>query len=248
MSVLRVIGWSAGLVGLAGGALWLAEHVNPPLADVPPTVTDPAPVAWSGAAPGLTAPIIAAAPADADLETRLTRLEALVHTLSQQLDAQQQNASRSREELARWVRTLEQPRVAGSTVASDDAVANEEPPSPEAEQAAAEARVALLDRQARTEQADPRWSGPAIAQIQATFAEDGLAGSTLRAAACQTTLCRVEVDHRDALALDRFLGEFPARLGWSTHSYAQTLTHEDGSATLVLYLSREGYRLPRSGA
>lgn len=246
MSVLRVMGWSLGLASLAGGALWLAETVNPPLADVASAETDLAPSA--GAAPGLSAPVIADAPVDADLETRLNRLEALVHTLSQQLDAQQRSASRSREELTQWVRTLEQQRVAGSTVASDDAGANEEPPSPEAEPAAAEVRVALLDRQVRTERTDPRWSGPATAQIQAAFAEGGLAGSTLRNAACQTTLCRVEVDHRDALALDRFLGEFSARLGWNTHSYAQTLTHEDGSATLVLYLSREGYRLPRAGA
>jgi hypothetical protein len=72
-----------------------------------------------------------------------------------------------------------------------------------------------------------------------------LAGSALSSAACQTTLCRVEVDHRDAMALDRFVGEFPARLGWSAHSYSQVTTHEDGSATLVLYISREGYRLPK---
>jgi hypothetical protein len=110
-----------------------------------------------------------------------------------------------------------------------------------------EARMALLDQQERTERADSRWSGPATAQIQALFSGDKLAGSTLRDATCQTTLCRIEVDHRDALALDRFLGELPARLGWNTNSYAQTLTHEDGSATLVLYLSREGYRLPRPG-
>lgn len=245
MSIPRVMGWSAGLASLAGGAIWLAGAVNSPLADLPPAALEPAPVA--GAAPGLSAPAIAAVPGEADLETRLTRLEALVQTLGQQLSAQQQGLNRSREDLVRLTRALEQQRIAGVAAASDEGAAREEPPSPEAEEAAVEARTALLDRQARTERADPRWSGPATAQIQAVFAGDALAGSTLRDATCQATLCRIEVDHRDALALDRFLGEFPARLGWSTHSYAQTLTHDDGSATLVLYVSREGYRLPRPG-
>lgn len=245
MSATTVMGWSLGLASLVGGALWLAENVNPPLADAPPVVTGPAPVI--AAAPGLNAPVIAAAPVGADLETRLTRLEALVRTLGQQLDAQQQGLNRSRDDLARLTRALEQSRIAGSAMPTDEAATPDEPPTPEAEQAAVEARVAVLDRQARTERADPRWSGTATAQIQAMFAASGLAGSTLRDATCQATLCRVEVDHRDPLALDRFLGEFPAQLGWSTHSYAQTLTHDDGSATLVLYLSREGYRLPRPG-
>jgi hypothetical protein len=238
-----VIGWSAGLASLAGGALWLAENVNSPLANVPPAVIDPALVALSGTAPGLNAPAIAAVPAEADLETRLTRLEAQVRTLTQQLDAQQQGLNRSREDLVRRVHALEQQRI----VASDEAATHEDPPSPEAERAAVEARMALLDQQERTERADSRWSGPATAQIQALFAGDSQAGSTLRDATCQTTLCRIEVDHRDALALDRFLGEFPARLGWNTDSYAQTVTHGDGSATLVLYLSRDGYPLPWPG-
>lgn len=243
MSIPRALGWSAGLAGLAGGALWLAETVNPPLADMSPMGTEPAPVALSGPVPGLNAPVIAAVPVDADLETRLIRLEALVRTLSQQLDAQQQGLNRARDDLARRVHALEQQRI----VASDEAATRENSPSPEAEQAAVEAHMALLDQQARTERADPRWSGPATAQIQALFAGDKLAGSTLRDATCQATLCRIEVDHRDALVLDRFLGELPNQLGWNTDSYAQTVTHGDGSTTLVLYLSREDYPLPRPG-
>ncbi|MDS4022869.1 MAG: hypothetical protein RKR03_20530 [Candidatus Competibacter sp.] len=240
MSIPRAIGWGAGLAGLAGGALWLAENVNLPLANVPPAVIDPAPVALSSTAPGLNAPVITAIPAEADLETRLIRLEAQVRTLTQQFGVQQQGLNRSREDLVRRVHALEQQRI----VASDEAATREDPPSPEAERAAVEARMALLDQQARTERADPRWSGPATTQIQGLFAEDSLAGSTLRDATCQTTLCRIEVDHRDTLALDRFLSELPARLGWNTDSYAQTVTHGDGSTTLVLYLSRDGYPLP----
>jgi hypothetical protein len=62
---------------------------------------------------------------------------------------------------------------------------------------------------------------------------------------CQTTLCRIEVDHRDAMALDQLIGGLPSQIGWSAHSYSQVTPHDDGSATLVLYLSREGYRLSK---
>lgn len=53
------------------------------------------------------------------------------------------------------------------------------------------------------------------------------------------------MDHRDAMALDQLIGGLPSQIGWSAHSYSQVTPHDDGSATLVLYLSREGYRLSK---
>jgi TolA-binding protein len=232
------------LAGLAGGVLWLTESANLSLSAVQPDFADPAPVAMSGAAPGFTVSATAAA-SEIDSETRLRRLEAQVQTLSQQLQTQQQRLERSREELAHLAQTLQRQQFGDQIATGDDASTGAEPPSPQAEQARAQERLALLDRQIVGEKIDPRWSGPATEQIRGVFADGALAGSALSSAACQTTLCRVEVDHRDAMALDRFVGEFPARLGWSAHSYSQVTTHEDGSATLVLYISREGYRLPK---
>lgn len=240
MSALRWMGWSAGLASLVGGALWLAENANLPLVHMQPALID----SVSGAAPGLTVSATAVA-SETDPETRLRRLEAQVQTLNQQLQTQQQWLERSREELARLTQTLQQQQFGGQVATGDDASTSAEPPSPQAEQARAQERLALMDRQIVSEKIDPRWSGSATEQIRAVFADGALADSALSSAACQTTLCRIEVDHRDAMALDRFVGEFPARLGWSAHSYSQVITHEDGSVTLVLYISREGYRLPK---
>ena len=239
MSALRWMGWSTGLAGLVGGSLWLAENANRPLADTQPAVTN----AVSVAAPGLTAPAAASA-GETDTETRLQRLEARVQTLGQQLQAQQQRLERSREEMARLAQALEQ-RPVGGAETSDEAVSAAEPPSAQEEQAMARERLTLLDRQVVSEGIDQEWSGPATEQIKSALAEKALAGSLLSNARCQATLCRIEVDSPDATALDRVLGELPVRL-WSANSYSQVTTHEDGSATLVLYISREGYRLPKS--
>jgi hypothetical protein len=75
--------------------------------------------------------------------------------------------------------------------------------------------------------------------------DGGFTGLALESVTCQTTLCRLEVEHRNSMALDQFTGEFFARLSWDTNSYSQTTVHDDGSATLVLYVGRQGYELPQ---
>lgn len=251
MSALRWMGWSVGLAGMAGGVFWLANNAHISLTEVESAVAENKVAEPTGTAPGLTASTNVTAvthTSENDAETRLRRLEAQVQTLGQQLQTQQQRLDRSSEELARLTQALERQQFDSQIASRDESSSATEPPSPQAEQAEAQERLALLDRQIVSEGIDRRWSGPATEQIQAALADGALAGSTLSSTRCQTTLCRVEVDSRDLVALDQFLGEFPARLGWSTNSYSQVTTHEDGSATLVLYISREGYRLPRPEA
>lgn len=247
MSALRWMGWSVGLAGMVGGVFWLANNANLSLTEVETTVAGNKTVNAVSAAPGLTVSTtdaISRAGED-DAETRLHRLEAQLQTLSQQLQTQQQRLDRSREELTRLTQAIERQQFDSRIASHDEASSATEPPSPQAEQAKAQERLALLDRQVVSEGVDHRWSEPATEQIQAALADGALVGSALSSARCQTTLCRVEVDSRDSVALDQFLGEFPVRLGWSTNSYSQVTTHEDGSTTLVLYISREGYRLPK---
>ena len=252
MSVLRWMGWSVGLAGIAGGVFWLANNTHLSLTEVEPAIAANKVADPTGAAPGLTASTNAAAvirASENDAETRLHRLEVQVQMLGHQLQAQQQRLDRSRQELARLAQALGRQQFASQAATRDEPSSSAaEPPSPQAEQAEAQDRLALLDRQIVSEGIDHRWSGPATEQIQSALAAGTLDGSALSSARCQTTLCRVEVDSRDSVALDQFLSEFPARLGWSTNSYSQVTTHEDGSATVVLYISREGYRLPRPEA
>jgi hypothetical protein len=245
------MGWSAGLAGIAGGVFWLAHNAHLSLNEVEPAVAENKVAEPTSAVPGLTASTNVAAVTHAsenNAETRLRRLEVQIQTFGQQLQTQQQRLDRSREELARLTQALERQQLDSQILNRDQFSLAKEPPSPQAEQAEAQERLALLDRQLVSEGIDHRWSGPATEQIQAVLAAGTLGGSALSSVRCQTTVCRVEVDSRDSEALDLFLGEFPVRLGWSANSYSQVTTHEDGSVTVVLYISREGYRLPRPDA
>lgn len=241
MSVVRALGWSMGLAGLAGGIFWFVEAT--PLTAVSSKAITESPQALS-AAPGLAAADAIAPASESDVETRLRRLEFQMQVLIEQSKAQQQNANRSREELARLTHAMEQARK-NVTGAIGDESQQVEPLSPEAERMAEAAQIALLDRQVSAERADPRWSERAANQIRATIMDGGFTGLALASVTCQATLCRLEVEHRDSIALDQFIGEFFARLSWDTNSYSQTTAHEDGSATLVLYVGREGYELPQ---
>lgn len=241
MSVVRALGWSMGLAGLAGGIFWFVEAT--PLTAVSSEAITESPQALS-AAPGLAAADAMAPASESDVETRLQRLESQMQVLIEQSKTQQQNANRSREELARLTRALEQARKNEAGAVGDESQ-QVEPLSPEAGRMAEAAQIALLDRQVSAERADPRWSERAANQIRATIMDGGFTGLALESVTCQATLCRLEVEHRDSIALDQFIGEFFARLSWDTNSYSQTTAHEDGSATLVLYVGREGYELPQ---
>lgn len=241
MSVVRALGWSMGLAGLAGGIFWFVEAT--PLTAVSSEAITESPQALS-AAPGLAAADAIAPASESDVETRLRRLESQMQVLIEQSKVQQQNANRSREELARLTHAMEQARK-NVTGAVGDESRQVEPLSPEAERMAEAAQIALLDRQVSAERADPRWSERAANQIRATIMDGGFTGLALESVTCQATLCRLEVEHRDSIALDQFIGEFFARLSWDTNSYSRTTAHEDGSATLVLYVGREGHELPQ---
>lgn len=241
MSVIRAFGWSMGLAGLAGGIFWFVEAM--PLTAVSSKSVTESPQAL-GAAPGLATAEVVAPASESDVETRLQRLESQMKALVEQSKTQQQNANRSHEELARLTRALEQARK-NVTGAVGDESQPVEPLSPEAERMAEAAQIALLDRQVSAERADPRWSERAANQIRATIMDGGFTGLALENVTCQTTLCRLEVEHRNSMALDQFIGEFFARLSWDTNSYSQTTVHDDGSATLVLYVGRQGYELPQ---
>lgn len=241
MSIIRALNWSIGLAGLVGGAFWLMEATS--LTEVDSKSVTESPHTFY-TAPGLAAANVTPTMSESDVETRLQRLESQMRTLIEQSQIQEERAKRSQEALARLTHALEQSRINVKSMVSDESQ-QEEPISPEAERMAEVTQVALLDRQVSSEQTDPHWSKPASDQIRTAIADGGFTESTLNNVACQATLCRLEVEHRNSMVLDQFLGEFFARLGWDTNSYSQTTLHEDGSVNLVLYVSREHHDLPQ---
>jgi hypothetical protein len=85
--------------------------------------------------------------------------------------------------------------------------------------------------------------------IEASIADDfetqDWPGNALAEASCRATLCRMVVEHEDLDAA----GAFITRLGTlqafaDTEAFYQQVTREDGTSATVIYIARQGYRLP----
>lgn len=115
----------------------------------------------------------------------------------------------------------------------------------EAERRAYE-RIQLIETSLQQEHVDASWSTEASDAIEQTFDSEELAGASLVDLECRSTLCRVEVLHDDSEQLTEFQLLFPNKIG---HILPQlTLDHVeegDSSTSTVIYLARDGYRLPR---
>ena len=82
-----------------------------------------------------------------------------------------------------------------------------------------------------------------VGQISEASGTDFGERPQLQDADCRTNLCRLALTHRDEVAAERFMQEFPHRLSWQTHGRLQLVYNADGSVSTVVYLSREGHSL-----
>ncbi len=149
--------------------------------------------------------------------------------------------------MERWDRLSEKETLPGVSLAVDrigDAVPEADNDALAVERAAVQERITTLETEFTAQATDPRWSPQAVDHITHVLNNDALSGTTLANLVCATTLCRLEVRHRDEESRDRFMGEIFPSLGWQTKAYSQTSARDDRSFTTLLYLSREGYSLP----
>lgn len=116
---------------------------------------------------------------------------------------------------------------------------------PEDYKAFSEANIALLDETISNESSDPEWSSTAITQINDLLAAEDFAGSELISTNCATTLCRVETLQTNADATEQFIADFPLLISWNGSAFAEVIDHENGDQSVVYFISREGYQLPR---
>jgi hypothetical protein len=114
------------------------------------------------------------------------------------------------------------------------------PPSRAEMQAAIEG---TFDAQLDSEAEDPAWSRPIEARIEAVLDTQEFAGTKLRAARCQQSLCRVEVGHDDADAQERFVQQVKHTQPFATSGYIRTSLPGEPTATTI-YVAREGLQLP----
>lgn len=118
-------------------------------------------------------------------------------------------------------------------------------PSPEDQSNAGTRRLAALAQALEREGEDPSWSAEAERQLAARVQGGNIAGAQLIDASCGTTLCRVEL----ALPVERVTERTP----WDLHMLAPwrggalVSMGQGNPATVVVFVAREGHRLPRSG-
>lgn len=109
-----------------------------------------------------------------------------------------------------------------------------------------EANITLLDETINNEQADFEWSSDAIGQINDVLATEEFTGSELISTNCAATLCRVETLQSNPDATEQFIADFPLLISWSGSAFAQIINHENGNQSVIYFISRDGYQLPRA--
>lgn len=106
-------------------------------------------------------------------------------------------------------------------------------------------RLTEIDALLQKEPVDPVWSGQVSARIQEVLNRGKHGRTYLFALDCRSTLCRLEVQHDDPNAASDFANGFPGEVAELFPKIAMGHADEgDGYSHTVLYLVREGYRLP----
>ena len=105
--------------------------------------------------------------------------------------------------------------------------------------------VSHLDDALHSEPDDGGWATQMEVGLAENFDADDWHGNTLAEANCRATLCRIVVAHEDLGAADAFV----ARMGTlqsfaNTEGFYQKVTLTDGTSATVVYIARQGYRLP----
>jgi hypothetical protein len=118
-------------------------------------------------------------------------------------------------------------------------------PKQKLERAAAQiqAQVELVEGTLRTETVDPRWTDGAEATLRETFHKENMKGFQLWAVTCRTTLCRTELTLEGSSSPEESFKRLANSVPWQGQGFVRIDPGE--SAGIVLYLSREGYSLPR---
>lgn len=106
-------------------------------------------------------------------------------------------------------------------------------------------RAKAIEAKLEAEALDGAWSGSASDLLRGAFADEQLAEASPQDIECRTTLCRVEVRHRDEAKLGQFQRVFPSKVASMFPRLAMhRIKNPDGSLTTYVYLARQGHRLP----
>jgi hypothetical protein len=114
-----------------------------------------------------------------------------------------------------------------------------------AEAAYEEQRLLTLDSHFSGEPYDADWAPRMEADMQTALEQQEFADSQLIDLACQSSLCRLEVEHDNDGAEQTFLHQFLAMTGFTkTETYYWRETTDNGNVQMTYYISRDGQSLP----
>ncbi len=167
-----------------------------------------------------------------------------VRALRRELDALRQDVSRLQGSLASIAAAVATPVEA----ATDDPWPPEHETDAhfEAESAARDRREQAIENAMALERPDPGWSRDAREVIHDAINSEELAGARLLDVDCRASICRVEALHESPESVAHFQHLFPARVG-ELMPRSTMRVHDEGQGVTrsVVYLAREGYRLPQ---
>lgn len=129
-----------------------------------------------------------------------------------------------------------------STQALSDDATTQPSASPEEQYQAVQGR---LEDQLAREEYDARWAPGMQDAITTTLQQSHFTGSELTGLACQSSLCRIDVQHENVDAEGEFLHQFVAAAGFTeAEAFYAREERSDGSVQMRYYVSRDGQRLP----
>jgi hypothetical protein len=170
----------------------------------------------------------------------------------QQLDALREELRGLRRQQAALGRKVDDAEARGAQPAGEDLEAVDVEPAaapvladPEAEAEHGRRQLAALSELVETEQIDSRWARQAETSLREAFDDiPELAGVHVTDARCASTACRIRFgfDEGDAHDNGKTLQVALLETPWAAESYVHVPSE---GASAVVYLAREGHRLPR---
>ena len=106
-------------------------------------------------------------------------------------------------------------------------------------------RLAQMDSILQAQSLDLSWSSGAEEMlsdsVEGFLVENG---GELVDVECRQSVCRVESIHSDEQSLDAFLEEGFSAVQWDYEGVTEVEHHADGTSSVIMMVSREGYKLP----
>jgi hypothetical protein len=100
-----------------------------------------------------------------------------------------------------------------------------------------------LDLRLDQEPEDPTWSQSTEMEVTAFLHSDGMEGSHVLSADCQSSLCRVEVAHEDASAQGWLIDHLPMEPPFDGEVLIRQVDADSAAPRTLVYLSRSGQSL-----